>query len=79
MPANPPNGANLNKSPLILTLTVEGNPEQLCRRTVYGSIDRLVFFELQLRTIAQKNIVGFLRQVANEFAAQESAIVAPVN
>jgi len=59
----------------LLTVTVEGNPTQLCRRTVYGTVDGLVFFQMVLTTIAQPSVAQFLRDVANEFAKREGGII----
>lgn len=60
---------------LMLTMVGEGDPHNVCRRTVFGSIDGLVYFKLELLTVAQPSVATFLREVANQFALQEGALV----
>jgi len=64
---------------IVLTFAVEGNPQQICHRTVYGSIDGLVRFELRLSTIGQPQVSSFMREVADQFALHEGSIIAGRN
>lgn len=60
---------------LLLTLVVEGDPRQMCRRTVWGTVQGAVRVEVKIVTLGQPKVAEILRQVANEFAASEGALV----
>lgn len=64
---------------MMLSMVAEGDPRQLCRRAVYGTIDGLVVCELHLTTIGQLQVSSFLREVANHFALHEGSIIAGKN
>jgi hypothetical protein len=74
MSANSQNGAIPPQAPILLTIAIEGDPGQMCRRTAYGSQNGLVLFELKLLTLCQPQVANLLREVANQFAAKEGAI-----
>lgn len=60
---------------IMLTMVAEGEPNALCRRAVYGTVDGLVRFELKLTTLGQPQVSSLLREVANQFALHEGSII----